>query len=145
MRPLTARELLNVWEQGVSHPPVFQALALLTAASPNLTREQIANFSIGKRDGLLLTLREWTFGSLVESVAHCPKCGETLEVNFHLDDIRVSPALEQSSDLQLETDGYRVRYRLPNSTDLRSCRTMSRSGGCAEDAPIPLLIRNLFS
>lgn len=117
MHPLTAQELLQVWEQGSAQTPVGQALALLAAAAPEIPREQLMALPIGQRDGYLLTLREWTFGPHIDSVAHCPQCGEILELNFKVDEIRVPPTLE-AAPLHLEAVGYQVHYRLPNSQDL---------------------------
>ncbi|NER79334.1 MAG: phage baseplate protein [Leptolyngbya sp. SIO1D8] len=140
MRPLTPRELLQVWEQGLAQPPVRRALALLAAASPELSSEQLAAFTIGQRDGQLLTLREWTFGSQIESVAQCPHCGETLELSFNVNDIRVNPALETASALQLQQAGYQVRYRLPTSQDLAGVSTYQD----ASEAQETLLARCLL-
>ena len=123
MRPLTAQELLQVWEQGCDQPPTQQALTLLAAAVPEASRDELAALPIGQRDGQLLTLREWIFGSQIESVAQCPKCGESLELNFHIDDIRVDLALAPQTTGQLEQAGYQVRYRLPNSEDLAAVST----------------------
>jgi hypothetical protein len=118
MRPLTAQELLQVWEQGLGQSPARRALVLLAVAFPETPRDQLAALSIGHRDGHLMTLREWTFGDRIESVAHCPCCGESLELNFSLDDIRVPSPQESFPDWWIEQDGYRVRYRVPNSADL---------------------------
>lgn len=118
MRPLTAQELLRVWEQGLGQTPVRRSLALLEVACPEIPHHQLVALSIGQRDGYLMTLREWTFGDRIASVAHCPRCAEALELNFSLDDIRVPSPQDSSPNWWLEQDGYRVRYRLPNSADL---------------------------
>ena len=118
MRPLLALELLKVWEQGVSVPPIQQALMLLTAAWPEIPPEELAKLSIGQRNALLLTLREWTFGSQLASLAICPSCGERLEVNFNIADIRVAPQAEPVEIISLSVADYEVSFRLPNSLDL---------------------------
>jgi hypothetical protein len=89
MRPLTAQELLDVWERGLALPPVQRALALLAAACPETPPEALARESVGRRDGRLLWLREWTFGPRLVSLAACPACGERLETAFDVADIRV--------------------------------------------------------
>lgn len=152
MRPLTAQELLRVWEQGLSQSPARRTLALLAVAFPETPRDQLAALSIGQRDGYLMTLREWTFGDRIESGASCPRCGEALELNFSLDDIRVPSPQDSSSDWWLEQDGYRIRYRLPNSADLdivSTCtdpteaqeivlsRCLLETAGPNDDAPLP--------
>ncbi len=116
MRPLTASELLDIWERGQGQPAVQQALLLLAAACSDVSPEQLARMSIGQRDSLLLTLREWTFGSRLVSLASCPSCAERLELAFEVADIRT--AATPSEPLRLELEGYRLEFRLPNSLDL---------------------------
>ena len=58
---LSAAELLNVWERARSLPPTDGALLLMASADAGISREQLAQFSIGRRDAELLRLRERTF------------------------------------------------------------------------------------
>ena len=118
MRPLSAAELLDTWERGLSGPAFTRALLLLAAASPDVSQDVVATLSVGERDRQLLTLREWTFGSQLPSVANCPACGERLEWIFNVADLRVSEAPQLSGDLSLELDSYCVSFRLPNTLDL---------------------------
>lgn len=118
MRPLSASELLGVWEQGLTQSPVQRALSLLTAACPETSSDALAELSIGQRDARLLTLREWTFGSQLVSRATCPGCGERLELTFNVSDIRADSATEPAEALSLSVADYEVRFRLPNSQDL---------------------------
>lgn len=117
MRPLTTAQLLDVWEQGRTRSPVEQGVGLLAAALPDTPPAQIARLSIGRRDALLLTLREWTFGPDLACVAACPACGERLEFLFQVEDILL-PQPEEPEPLTLQADGYDIEYRLPNSQDL---------------------------
>jgi len=132
VRPLSAAQLLDIWEQGHSQTPVQRALALLAAADPDVRLEALERLSIGERDARLLNLREWTFGSRVVSVVNCPHCGERLEMAFDQADIRVpgsAPAGSKTAPipgelygdgaaLVLEHSGYRLSFRPPNSLDL---------------------------
>jgi hypothetical protein len=69
MQPLSAWELLTVWEQGLAKPPVQRALMLLAAASPGESLDELAGLSIGQRDGRLSRL--WrTTGILFPSHRH---------------------------------------------------------------------------
>ena len=81
----------------------------------------LSKLSIGQRDALLLTLRERTFGSQLVSLAVCPSCGERLELNFHVGDIRVTPPAEPVETLVLNVADYEISFRLPNSLDLMAC------------------------
>ena len=114
---ISATSLLQVWERGQLQAPVEKALTLLAAAYPDATREELAMLSIGRRDASLLSLREQLFGSQLSSLTDCPACGEQLELNFNVDDIRATaPAGE--SPLSLCESGYELELRLPNSFDL---------------------------
>jgi len=118
MRPLSAAELLDTWEQGLSGPACTRALVLLAAASPDVSHDAVATLSVGERDRRLLTLREWTFGSQLASVANCSACGERLEWIFNVADLRVPEQPQLSGDLSLQLDRYCVSFRLPNTLDL---------------------------
>jgi hypothetical protein len=116
MRRLSATELLDVWERGLTQSPVERALTLLAAACTEASREALAQLSIGQRDGLLLTLREWTFGRQFVSLTTCPTCGERLELTVDAVDLRVEA--QPIAESELHITNYVVRFRLPNSLDL---------------------------
>jgi hypothetical protein len=117
MRPLSTTQLLTLWEQGLAQPLAHWALLVLAAACPETTAEQLAELSIGGRDGRILTLREWVFGPNLTCLAACPACGEKLELNFQAATIRALPPPE-TSELMVTHNGYKVRFRLPNSVDI---------------------------
>ncbi len=119
MRSLSASELLNVWEWGLNQPSWSKAIKLLASACPETSIDMLTQFSLGQRDAMLLTLREWTFGSQLVSQVTCPNCGEVLELNFDIADIRVAPlSLEPVEKYCLELADYQVSFRLPNSLDM---------------------------
>lgn len=130
MHPLSAAALLDIWDAGQGRPPTERALLLLEAACAEAGRDEIARWSVGWRDGRLLTLREHLFGVPMQSVTACPACGERLELDFATTDIRApvpeAPPLPRSM-LSLALDGYAVTFRLPDSRDLRAA-------GAADDA-----------
>jgi hypothetical protein len=116
MRALSVPELLGAWESGLTQGPVERVLTLLGAACPELPRDSLALLSIGQRDARLLTLREWTFGSRVDSLVPCPRCGERLELTFNVADVRVDG--EAPPELPVAVAEYVLRLRPPNSTDI---------------------------
>ena len=120
MRLLSATDLLAVWEQGQTQSPVQQALLLLVAACPETPPEVLTQLSIGQRDGLLLRLREETFGPQLVSQTTCPNCGDRLELNFQVADIRVEPAAPPSEELSLQVENYAMTFHLPTSQDLEA-------------------------
>jgi hypothetical protein len=120
MRSLSAAELLKIWEQGMASPPVEKALALLSAACPEQEPEALARLHTGRRDGLLMTLREQTFGPRLVSLATCPACGERLELDVGVADLRVAeePSAGAPERLEVAVGDYEVSLRLPDSRDL---------------------------
>jgi hypothetical protein len=118
MRPLSASELLDVWERGLTQPPVQKALTLLAAACPEASPDSLAKLSIGQRDSRLLSLREWTFGSQLTGLATCPNCQEQLELSFTVADIRAEPEAAAAETESLSVGNFTVSFRLPDSTDL---------------------------
>jgi hypothetical protein len=149
MRPLSTAELLTAWEWGLAQPYGQRALMLLAAACPDSPVDALAELSIGQRDALLFTLREWTFGSHLIGLATCPGCGEQLELGLDAADIRAETSSQVSPDQRqaatedgtftLVVDSYEVRFRLPNSVDLAAI------AGCEDvaDARHRLLTRCL--
>ena len=95
----------------------------MAAAFPELSFDELAQFSIGRRDAYLLTLREWLFGPQLVSLADCPGCGLRLQLDFDTNDIRTPPAVEPTDAYALAIADYDVRFRLPNSQDLAALPT----------------------
>lgn len=117
MRALSALGLLQAWERGLEQPLAKRALQLLSAAYPEMSLDALAQLSIGSRDMRLLELREWLFGSQMICLDECPKCWEQLELTFQVSDVH-GPERADSFENLLRTDGYEVRFRIPNGDDL---------------------------
>jgi len=115
---LNAATLLTVWEQGVLQHPVERSLELLAISWPELTAQDWANVSVGRRDRQLLLLREELFGSKLEAVAICPQCGTRLELVLSTRDLQTPAAQIFEAPQCLESGSYEVEYRLPTSADL---------------------------
>ncbi len=124
MQVPSTQDLLAAWEHGRATPrPTGRALALLSAACAEIPPGEVARLAIGARDRLLLTLRRKMFGSRLAAVTQCPACRASLELEFDVDDISVTPSgkteLPESTEaLSLSQDGYEISFRLPNSLDL---------------------------
>jgi hypothetical protein len=118
-RPLSAQEMLVIWERGLHQHPVERALTMLSVALPEFAPDALLALTIGRRDAYLLTLHEITFGARLESVVECPACQERLEFTLNVADIRAAPEREgEVGEQQATLDGYEVHFRLPNSRDL---------------------------
>lgn len=109
MPPLSASDLLDVWDEGQGRPPTERSLLLLEAACGEADRDEVAGWSVGRRDGLLLTLREHLFGVSMQSVTACPACGERLELDFATTDVRATAP--DAPPLSLSMDGYEIALR----------------------------------
>src|SRR4029077_5540092 len=118
MRPLSAAQLLDAWERGLSEPAWRRVFPVLSAAYLDCSFEALAALSIGERDRRLLTLRQLTFGSQLASVANCSRCGETLEWTVETTDLVMESPAEPPANLSVDVDNYHVRFRLPNTLDL---------------------------
>ena len=120
MRTLSAAELLGVWEHGQRQHPLDRALTLLAAACPEKERAELMHLSIGQRDALLLSLRQLTFGSHMESYAECPACGTQLEFNVDIEEL-LREYHGAGGEQSVKLNGFNVRFRLPDSVDLAEC------------------------
>jgi hypothetical protein len=125
MRAISASQLLEIWERGLSQSPLQRALVLLAAAYPESSPEALSALPIGQRDNRLISLREVTFGPKLQSLATCPACYERLELNFEVADLRTvrsSPGDEITDEpgetFSLSVDSFDLTFRLPNSQDL---------------------------
>jgi hypothetical protein len=119
MGPLSASDLLRVWEGGQGKDAIERALMILGAALPAMSRDELAALSIGERDACLLTLREATLGPALSCYVRCPECSEQLEFGTTVGEIRVLPALQRVPHVHtLRADGFELRFRLLTSRDL---------------------------
>lgn len=117
MQALTDGELLTVWEVGRHSGATRRALVLLAAAYPDVDVAELARLPIGRRDALLLDLRQATFGRSVEAMVRCPGCAQTLEAECTTDELRAAePRVEEPGVVIVGAE--RVAYRLPDSLDL---------------------------
>ncbi len=124
MRPtLGSGRLLNAWEQASGLPPLRRALALLDQLD-----EDARCASVGECERRLLRVRQRLFGDAVDAVAACPECNQTIEVSF-----RVSQVLglaDAAPPVQpLESEGLRVRWRLPTCAEVVEMAADDVAGG----------------
>jgi uncharacterized protein (UPF0212 family) len=104
--------LLAAWERGVGMSQPERALALLGAACPASTPDDLAALPIGRRDELLLRLHEHLFGAAVDVVTACPECATLLQSNLAIANLRVGGAP------RTEIAARGMTFRLPTSADL---------------------------
>jgi len=117
IRRLSAKNLLDAWETCLDEPAPLRGARLLAATCDDTVAET-ARWPIARRDAGLFDLREQLFGSVVDAVVLCSKCGERAEVQFAIDQIREPSASRCKDSGVVQVDGRRVRYRAPTSEDL---------------------------
>jgi hypothetical protein len=115
--PPTA-QLLETWERGLGLPPALRTLTLLGASWRDPTLDRLADLTIGELDRRLLNLREQTFGGCLNGITTCPACSEKLEISLNVADLYVKSSNELPASLMFEQSGYRIKFRLPNGSDL---------------------------
>jgi hypothetical protein len=124
MQPLSAQDVIRIWEFGQSRPLLEQAAVMLGVACPDLSPGDVDALSIGEQDARLLALRERTFGPQIDGFAECPRCREPLEFTLRAPDLRAAPAPEAKADDRVITvRGYEVRFRLLTGRDLAAAAT----------------------
>lgn len=131
MRPISAADLLDVWEWGLTHTQPERALALLAAVCPEQPVDELAGKPIGQRNVALLSLRESLFGSELALLTVCPQCAESLEMQVPIAALTANAgATDDNEGYQtLEANGASVRFRLPNSLDLLVASTSADPRG----------------
>ncbi len=120
VNPLDDALLLDTWERTLSLVRPWRELALLSAACGE-TPEWLARLPIGERDGLLLQVREQTFGQHLDCETACPECFERLELALEVSQIRLPDRVVDAADLHLAVGNRTLTFRLPDSSDIAAC------------------------
>jgi hypothetical protein len=116
VKPLTAEEVLQLWERGEGLRPVDRSLALLSCARRGLPSAALETMTVGESEVALLELRAVTFGGDLVAVDHCPDCRTPVELS-------VNPAVliqmgPRSRTVSVNADGWEVEFRVPTIGDL---------------------------
>ena len=119
---VSAADLLDLWEWGLRHTSVERALALMSAIWPEHSFEELARKPIGQRNIALFHLCESLFGPELTLQTSCPQCAEPLEMQSSIAVLLEAASKGSESAFEtnqtLETQGYTLHFRLPNSMDL---------------------------
>lgn len=121
MRPLTADDIIRVWELGSRQDSAERAVTVLAAAFPEERGDELWRLSLGQRNARLLSMRERLFGSELNAFSECFNCGEQLEFTLSAGALRIAGPVEASgTEFELEAEGFALRFRLLDSFDLRA-------------------------
>ncbi len=139
MHTPSASELMRAWERGAESSAAARGLWLLEASCEDLDAESLLALPLGRRDALLLDLRERLFGRRMHGVACCPACGASVEADFDVDALRQgtqpgggTTGAEDVLTRELHVAGRAepMRFRLPDSRDLLAMQA-SEDAACA--------------
>ena len=124
MESLSAGTILHAWESTLGQSASRRALVLLAIAKPGRPAEELASWSVPRRDAELMRLRHTLFGSIIQATAACPNCRESIELSF---DLRKLTPPENSSKAsgQATVDELEISFRLPNTLDLQAIEGLS--------------------
>jgi hypothetical protein len=140
MRSLCTEDILRIWEAGQHQGPVDRALSSIAPAFPEVSRDELAEMSLGRRNRLLLAVREGLFGPTLRAYAECSACNERLE--FAMDGRRLlgDESREAVEEVSVHSGGIRLRLRALSSADLAAAQDYEST----ESARMMLLTRSLL-
>ena len=118
MAAASPARLLDVWEQGSEQPQARRAWLLLRAHDPQATDAELARLTVGEAERRVLALRAATFGQRFDAVSRCPRCDETLELDFGIDDFPSTTDGNGDTARCLAAGDVEATYRLPTLEDL---------------------------
>jgi hypothetical protein len=114
------RTLLRAWEQlhGAGHDT--RALGLLQAVWPQPAPMAWHAAPLGERDAALFRLHAALFGPDLQTLTHCPACGEALESQFDCARFYTGQATPPAAGeaLRLQEQDWDIAFRLPSSADV---------------------------
>ncbi|HEX8184295.1 MAG TPA: phage baseplate protein, partial [Blastocatellia bacterium] len=129
MKPLSAHDIVRIWELGLAQGPIDRALTILAPAFPELAREEIARLSLGQLNARLFDVRERLLGPDLNCYAECPRCRERLEFTIAVSAIRsVGPVVPEGQQQEMSIEGLDLRFRLLNSLDLKALTEATDKG-----------------
>jgi hypothetical protein len=131
--------ILDVWEQGSALHPVDRALLVLRHGCPEMGDETLAALSLGRRDALLLAVRQHTFGDRLEAYTECPGCRERLEFSCSCRALLAETVPQDGGRKTIAVEGCLFHLRCPDSYDAAA----AASSGSLEAAKRTLLARCL--
>lgn len=117
MGRITDRQALALWELGAARHPLDRSLLLLAGVDPTSGGDGAdpADLDVQHRDHALLSALAQTVGPTLDLHGPCDGCGRVLEFGVSTTDL-LDFAPDPARDV--EVAGWRVRFRLPTSTDL---------------------------
>lgn len=117
MQALAARDILELWD-GHDGSAATTALAILAAADPDVSREELAALDVGERNRRLLEVRRGLFGDWLRARVTCTACSAELELDLDVSALTDVGSCAAAQLHELQRDSLQLRFRLPTSADL---------------------------
>jgi hypothetical protein len=120
MNNLSQERLLALWDRSLGLSPVYFGLDIIRESFPEINRERVMMLPLGKRDSLLMKIREKIFGSGFTNTANCPSCEEKVEWEMDIHDFKLAETSEllKNEIRQFSQSEYVLDYRLPCTGDM---------------------------
>ncbi len=129
MKPLSADQVLSLWERAEGGDALDHTLAILTGPL-GFEAASAEALPLGERDRRILALQDQVFGAVLHASCRCPRCAEQLTFDLPTADLRSSGTAAEEA--VLESGDLTIRFRLPNSGDIRaasSCADVASARG----------------
>jgi hypothetical protein len=123
MSQLAANAVLAAWESAQDARGHRRALALLDPIVAELGARGVtaSTLPLGRRDALLLTLYRDIRGPQLDTLAECPECESTLEVQLSIEELIAGydePPEPGTRIVDVDLDNASVRTSCPSTADL---------------------------
>jgi len=120
VQPLTAQEVLQLWERGAGRAAAERAFLLLARARADLGVEALTAMTVGQSEAALLDMRVSMFGRRLSAVDNCPACATTVEVEVDAAALATAQAPSAASTVvgSIEIDNWKLALRAPTIGDL---------------------------
>ena len=112
--------IVEIWGKSYNQHYLESALTILYSVFPQKSKKDFARMDIGIRNFFLYQIREKLFGKNINFLISCPNCGEKLESEFELQNEISFDKNSEAELFEFLSEGYNIKYRLPNSFDLAS-------------------------
>jgi hypothetical protein len=155
MQPLTAEEVLQLWERGEGRRPAERAFVMLARACEGVSADRLAAMTVGESESALLKLRMATYGRYLQAIDDCPACSTTVELEIdavELIEASGGAAARAASDgggepkgVAVSIDGWQLQIAPPTVGDLLAVSGVADEAGgrdlllvrCVRDARSP--------
>lgn len=126
--------MLRAWERGDGLSRTGRALALLSVALPRVSRSDLLDLPMGRRDQLLLRCRVDLLGDTLQGSVRCPACGadQAFALDVTADLLSQGVALDAPERADLDLDGRRFTVRVPTGRDVLAVEGLGPTAAASE-------------